>query len=450
MSPFQFNIEKIDRVFVLSMALLIILFTFNLEAVAQQATLPRGSTFGDLESSQTVRIFRSETQNGQRSYESIAGELMFEAPLLLGGLARDIGMSCDTCHIRGGSNPDFFIPGASTRRGTFNRAPYLFSKDQFRTIEAAITIPSLIGIAGRTRFGHDGRTASLSNFINDVITNEFFGSTPSPRLLDFITAYVNDLDKRPNKRLVFEGKIIDPTEAEKRGGEIFHYPFGNQQNGCATCHQPGNGFSDDHLYNLSSETKFLRTPRLIDRIEGQPYFYDGRAVTLHDVVFDKNTTFDLHLNSKDKNALVAYLTAVQSADYQKENVSVARSLEELEVSLRGLKRIVKEENADIVIIASDGFAHKLQIMATRFENRIADIEGDKIRQEALSIIAEAAIATFQLRSAAERLDFLVMSLCLNNVEEKIGLIRQPALKAEKYSLYDIVLLSDYRKKILNP
>ena len=42
------------------------------------------------------------------------GDMLFDSPLIFGGPARSLQMSCNTCHNKGTINPNLFIPGLST------------------------------------------------------------------------------------------------------------------------------------------------------------------------------------------------------------------------------------------------------------------------------------------------------------------------------------------------
>ena len=44
---------------------------------------------------------------GINSYMVKLGDMAFNSPAILGGLARQAGISCNTCHVSGSSNPDF-------------------------------------------------------------------------------------------------------------------------------------------------------------------------------------------------------------------------------------------------------------------------------------------------------------------------------------------------------
>jgi len=55
------------------------------------------------------------------------GRLSFRAPLLLGGQAARVGLSCSSCHRNGRGNPDFHFPGISGAPGTADVTASLLS-----------------------------------------------------------------------------------------------------------------------------------------------------------------------------------------------------------------------------------------------------------------------------------------------------------------------------------
>src|ERR1700675_1689722 len=82
--------------------------------------LPPGTDLGDESFDRPREVFRSETAGGRKSYMVVLGDVAFSSPRLLGGAARQSGISCGTCHVNGAANPLFYIPGLSTRHGNFD------------------------------------------------------------------------------------------------------------------------------------------------------------------------------------------------------------------------------------------------------------------------------------------------------------------------------------------
>jgi len=90
----------------------------------EQAVLPAGAELNEHALGPPREVFRSEAQGGRKSYLVNLGDLAFNSPVILGGVAREAGMSCATCHVNGASNARLYIPGMSTRPGNFDRRAY--------------------------------------------------------------------------------------------------------------------------------------------------------------------------------------------------------------------------------------------------------------------------------------------------------------------------------------
>ena len=126
----------------------------------------------------------SELAGGKRSYLLNLGDLLFSSSAIFGGVARQAGISCETCHQQGHNNPRLFVPGLSSRPGTFDTTGALFNAKADNGVFDPVTPPSLRGAKYLAPYGHDGRFASLRDFMRNVIVNEFAGSEPSAQILD--------------------------------------------------------------------------------------------------------------------------------------------------------------------------------------------------------------------------------------------------------------------------
>ena len=67
--------------------------------------LPPGTELGEEAFDQPREAFRSESSGGHKSYLVNMGDVAFSSPLTLGGPARQAGISCNTCHVNGTTNP---------------------------------------------------------------------------------------------------------------------------------------------------------------------------------------------------------------------------------------------------------------------------------------------------------------------------------------------------------
>ena len=97
----------------------------------------------------------------------------------------------------------------------------------------------------------------------------------------------------------------DLTATERRGQSIFL----SSRTGCSTCHSPHTGYSDRVSVKLPGNEEKLRTPDLLFVGGTAPYYHDGRAKTLEQLVYGNADRMGRtsHLSKEDQNALIAFL-----------------------------------------------------------------------------------------------------------------------------------------------
>jgi mono/diheme cytochrome c family protein len=273
--------------------------------------LPIGTELDEDVPNNPREIFHSEAARGHKSYLSNLGNLAFNSPYTLGEAARKAHLSCATCHVNGASNPKLFIPGLSTRPGTFDTTNSLFNPKTDNGVLDAVTIPSLRGARFLGPYGHDGRTASLRDFVRNVVVNEFAGAEPSPQILDALVAYIEDIDFLPNPKLDKSGGLsADATSAQRRGEALFRKPFPHDSAmSCASCHMPSAAFVDHRQHDIGSGGLY-KTPTLLNADFGAPYFHDGRFGNFGQVIDYFNRVYQLGLSAQDQVDLAEYLAAV--------------------------------------------------------------------------------------------------------------------------------------------
>ncbi len=294
-----------------------------------QTTLPPKTELNEDALSKPREVFRSEIAGG-KSYMVNLGNLAFSSPGILGGVARQAAMSCGTCHVNGAGNAKFFMPKMSTRPGNFDTTGPLFNPNANNFVLDPVTIPSLRGARYLAPYGHDGRMASLHDFVHNVIVNEFAGPEPSPVIVDAIVAYIQDIDFLPNPSLGPGGRLIgNINEAERRGEALFRKPFPHDPDlSCAGCHVPSGAFVDHQQHDVGSGGLF-KTPTLRNADFNAPYFHDGRFDNYDQVVGHFDRVFDLGLSTQDRQDLVAYLTAVGDGTLPYEHDGAGASLKEI-------------------------------------------------------------------------------------------------------------------------
>ncbi|NOX82812.1 MAG: hypothetical protein GXP06_07480 [Alphaproteobacteria bacterium] len=134
-------------------------------------------------------------ENPDMQYLVDIGRLAFQSPMLFGGPAARGGLSCESCHQGGRDNPNFFLAGLSGEAGTADVTSALFSKVREDGVFNPVPIPSLVGIAGKATFGTQAPAASLSDFIENAVVDEFQGAPPPPVVVSGLSAYIAHLDE---------------------------------------------------------------------------------------------------------------------------------------------------------------------------------------------------------------------------------------------------------------
>ncbi|MGI9449513.1 MAG: cytochrome c peroxidase [Geminicoccaceae bacterium] len=380
------------------------------------AWLPPGTDIRDQDPlPRLVLNFEEQGIDEQDLFLVAFGDMLFDSPEIFDGPAKDLGITCSTCHNRSDINQRFFIPGISPHPGAVDVDGSFFNA-RFNDHRAdPLDIPSLRGLRFTGPYGRDGRFASLRDFTRNVIVNEFKGKEPSPLILDALVAYMLEFDFLPAPNLERDGRLkADASEAEKRGEALFNQPF-PQMNGqsCASCHTPSSHFTDNLVHDIGSTgdgaksgfSGALDTPTLLGIAHTAPYFHDGRFRTLAEVVAWFDGQFSLDLGEEGRADLTAYLEAVGegSEPYQKfdeETTPFRLMVEELSVFLSTLDTLIPErdlENADLLLrtVASD-----MELDASAMTNRDSRDKTlelaealwqlrDTIKQEAWDEAAEA-------------------------------------------------------------
>ncbi len=402
--------------------------------------LPAGTELDDeFSSTQPRELFRSEAIQGKRSYMVRLGDMAFSSPSLLGGLARQAGINCDTCHINATNNPRFFMPGHSTVPGTFDTTGPIFNPKADNGITDPVTIPSLRGERYQAPYGHDGRIGTLRDFVRNVIVNEFAGSEPSPEILDAITAYIEDIDFLPNPRLDLNGKIKgNATDSEKHGEALFNQPFKNDPNlSCAGCHVPSGNFLDHQQHDVGSYGAF-KTPTLRNANFNAPYFHDGRYATYDQVVIHFDRMFYLGLTAQDRQDLVAYLNLVGGGEEPRVADDVDHRLKEVNDFLSVLDTAIPAHNGPVVAMTQDTVSGELRDLAEGFPERkdATVIDGKPERAKARAAVKEMVLALHAVGVAADDGKFDQAGVALENFRAVMAQ-SVPALKAaEPYSVYN--------------
>jgi Di-haem cytochrome c peroxidase len=408
----------------------------------KQTVLPVGIELNEDQLAQPRQIFHSETIGGAKSYLSNLGDLAFSSPQILGGVARQAGISCSTCHINGANNAKLYIPGSSSRPGTFDTTGGLFNAKADNHILDSLTIPSLRGARYMAPYGHNGRSASLRDFIRNAIVNEFAGPVPSPAIIDAMVVYIQDIDFLPNPSLGAGGRLTQRSSAAERHGEaLFLKPFPHDPGlSCAGCHIPSAAFVDHQQHDVG--TGLYKTPTLLNADFNAPYFHDGRYDTYDQVVAYFDRFFDLGLSPQDQRDLVAYLTAVGDGDRAYENDGVAAELKEANDFASVLDTAIPAHDTDVISLAVNTIGLELRELAEDYPDRRDTSVSGGVQERALarSALQELVLELRRIDMAAAAGHFDVAAVEYGNFRKLMASAVPIVLtKAVPWSLFNPVI-----------
>jgi cytochrome c peroxidase len=390
-----------------------------------EGVLPADTELGEDAAEQPRELFRSEQNGAKRSYLVNLGDMAFSSPEIFGGPARQAGMSCESCHVNGAGNARLFVPGMSTHPGNFDTTGPLFNPKADNGVLDPLTPPSLRGARFLAPYGHDGRLASLRDFVRNVIVNEFAGAEPTPELLDGLVAYIQDIDFLPNKRLGLDGHLkVKATAEELRGEALFRKPFPhNPGMSCAGCHVPSGAFVDHQVHDVGAG--LYKTPTLLNANFNAPYFHDGRYRSYDQVVEHFDRTFNLKLTEKDHRALVAYLQAVGDGEKPTQADNLAAELDEIRNFASTLDHALPDRNMAVIALAVDTVGTELRELEEQFpERKDRTVTGGvEERRAARAHIADMVLRLRRIETAASQGKF-------DEARAEYGVYRQLAGEAE--------------------
>jgi mono/diheme cytochrome c family protein len=333
----------------------------------REGVLPPGTELYEEPLDQPNELFYSELAGGKRSYLLNLGDLLFSSPGIFGGVARQAGISCGTCHQQGSNNPKLFIPGLSSRPGTFDVSGPLFNPKADNGILDAVRPPSLRGAKYLAPYAHDGRFPSLREFTRNAIVNEFAGPEPSGQILDALEAYIKEIAFLPNPKLGSGRRLTkQASDAARRGEVLFNKPFRRDAAmSCASCHQPSGVFVDHKVHDVGTGG-WVKTPTLVNANFNAPYFHDGRFDSYDQVVgyFDRH--FDIGLTRDERADLVAYLNAVGDAQEPVVRSTAQAGLEEIAQFVSVLDTAIPERNMEVIALTVDGVGSEWRELGEQF------------------------------------------------------------------------------------
>ncbi|MBS0536284.1 MAG: hypothetical protein JSR72_19720 [Proteobacteria bacterium] len=407
--------------------------------ISRDATLPIGSELNEELLNQPTELFAAEQAGGKRSYLFNLGDMLFSSASIFGGKARDAGMSCNSCHQQGASNPKLFVPGLSKKPGTFDTSGALFNAKADNGVFDPVTVPSLRGSKFLAPYGHDGRIASLREFIRNVVVNEFAGAEPSGQVLDALVTYVNEISFLPNEKMTPDGHLTaKASDAARRGEALFNKPFRNNASlSCATCHQADAAFIDRKVHDIGTGGYF-KTKTLINAKFNAPYFHDGRYDTFGEVVgyFDKH--YDLGLTAAEQSDLIAYLDAVGDADTPFTPNTVQAEVDELTQFASVLEVAIPARDKEVIRLAVDSVGAEWREVGENFpDRRDTSVEGGVAeRMKARAGVRDLVLSLRQVAMAAEAGDFAEAARVYVQYQQTVATVTPYLKTAEQWSLYN--------------
>jgi len=176
------------------------------------------------------------SRNAERARLVRLGRVAFRSPVLLGGLAARVGMSCDSCHRNGHDNPVFHFTGVSGDPGTADVTGSVFSTNRDDGRLNPVVIPTLVDVASAPPFGTMRPVPDLRTFLHAAVVDEFQGEPPPQSVVEGMLAYIEGLQsagcpKRRSEVVSFEADarellgiidvVIETLEHDDRHGGLF-------------------------------------------------------------------------------------------------------------------------------------------------------------------------------------------------------------------------------------
>jgi di-heme cytochrome c peroxidase len=230
-----------------------------------------------------------------------------------------------------------------------------------------VTIPSLRGARYLGPYGHDGRSASLRDFVRNVVVNEFAGAEPSAQVLDAIVAYIEDIDFLPNPNLDKLGRLAPgATPQQQRGEALFVKPFPHAPAlSCAACHTPSAAFVD-HLQHDVGSGGLFKTPTLLNADFSAPYFHDGRFANYGQVIDYFDHAFELGFTPQDRADLAAYLAAIGDGVRPDYHLTGPNVLGDINSFASVLDIAISRHDVEVVALATQTAGDLLQDLADHY------------------------------------------------------------------------------------
>jgi YVTN family beta-propeller protein len=197
-------------------------------------------------------------------------------------LSHDGWLSCQSCHTDGHSNGLLADTLSDGSYGTPKR------------------VLSLLGVKDTGPWAWNGRVKELETQIRSSVQTTMQGRPLTAEQAGDLLAYLQTLTPPPG-----QGRFrASDAKARERGREVFH------RQACDNCHAPPT-YTSTRTFDvgLSDEAgnQLFNPPSLRGVSQGGPYFHDGRAATLADVLGRERHQLKHELTASERADLLAFL-----------------------------------------------------------------------------------------------------------------------------------------------
>jgi Di-haem cytochrome c peroxidase len=229
------------------------------------------------------------------------------------------------------------------------------------------------------------------------------------------------------------------SESERRGEALFSRPFpAEPRYSCASCHEPGNNFTDNRRHDVGSGGPH-KTPPLINANFNAPYFHDGRYDTFDQVVDHFDRSFGLELSEQDRRDLVAHLRAIGDARQPYDSDSVIVRFKEIDSFSLLLGQAIAAGDHDVIALAIDTLGSELRDLVQQFpDHRNTAVSGALVeRRMARAAVKDAVISLRRIATMASADDLGAAAAEYKTYHDLTFSRAMPLLRgAEPWSLFN--------------
>lgn len=305
---------------------------------------------------------------GESAFLVNLGKLAFRSPLTLGGNARRLALSCNTCHPNGGANTEFFFEPVSDQPGNIDVTHFLWNELNDDGLSNPINIPTLRGIRLTAPYGRRGVFSDLSEFTRNVVVTEFARKVVDPLIIEALVAYQRELEflaDPGNETLGMKMTRSMPNEV-RLGAKLF-------KRDCARCHVPSFNFLDGQPHDVGTGG-YKDTPTLIGLAESGPYLSDGSAANLIAVIRHFENVLGLNYAVIERLNLVKFLTEIGAVDLLPIRTSITRDMERIHGFSKLLEKTFRDKEFKLAEKISDMLRLELARVFERFHLETHEVQ----------------------------------------------------------------------------